>query len=221
MVDFPALRRAMVDGQVRTSDVADPRLLAAMLAVPRERFLPPQKMALAYLDLDIPVSDPDRPTRWLLKPMVLAKLIQAADIGNTGRVLDIGCASGYSSALLGRLAASVTAQEEDAALANFAKKTLAELGAANVAVVTAPLAAGWPQGGPYDVIVLEGACEVEPRGLLGQLKEGGRLVCVMRHGPAGKAMLFRALGGKLSGVPIFDATAPTLPGFAKPKEFVF
>lgn len=211
----------MVDGQVRTSDVTDRRLLAAMFELPRERFVHPQKVELAYLDLDIPVSEPGRPVRWLLKPMVLAKLLQAAEIGETDRVLDIGCATGYSAALLGHLAGAVFALEEDAALVQFAKTILAKLGAANVTVVTGALAAGWPAGAPYDVIVLEGASEVEPRGLLGQLKAGGRLVCVMRHGPAGKAMVFRALEGKLSSLPIFDSAAPLLPGFAKPKEFVF
>ena len=221
MPDFAALRRTMVEGQVRTSDVTDLRLLAAMQDLPRERFVPQDKMELAYLDRDIHVSAAGRPVRRLLKPMVLAKLIQAADVGETDRVLDIGCATGYSSALLGRLAGSVTALEEDAALALHAKTTLAALAASNVTVMTGPLAAGWPAGGPYDVIVLEGASEVVPHDLHGQLKEGGRLVCVLGHGPAGKAMLFRSLEGELSGRPIFDAAAPVLPGFTKAPEFVF
>jgi protein-L-isoaspartate(D-aspartate) O-methyltransferase len=221
MPDFAALRRMMVDCQVRTSDVTDPRLLAAMLGLPREPFVPSDKAGLAYLDLDIPVSRPGRPVRRLLKPMVLAKLIQAAEIGEGDHVLDVGCATGYSSALLGRLAGTVTALEEDAELVEFAKKTLGARGAANVTVATGALNAGWPPGGPYDVILLEGASEVVPRGLQGQLKEGGRLVCVLGRGPAGKAMLFRSLEGDLSGRPLFDASAPLLPGFAKAPEFVF
>jgi protein-L-isoaspartate(D-aspartate) O-methyltransferase len=221
MPDFAALRRTMVDGQVRTSDVNDPRLLAAMLSLPRERFVPHDRAELAYLDLDIPVSAAGRPLRRLLKPMVLAKLVQAADIVETDRVLDIGCATGYSSALLGRLAGAVDALEEDATLAEFATKTLAALGAANVTVVTGALNAGWPAGGPYDVILLEGAGEVVPHGLRGQLREGGRLVCVIGRGPASRAMLFRSLEGALSGMPLFDASAPLLPGFAKAPEFVF
>jgi protein-L-isoaspartate(D-aspartate) O-methyltransferase len=221
MSDFAALRRTMVDGQVRTSDVTDPRLLAAMLSLPRERFVPRDRAELAYLDLDIPVSAAGRPVRRLLKPMVLAKLVQAADVGETDRVLDIGCATGYSSALLGRLAGSVIALDEDATLAEFAKKTFAALGAANVTVVTGALAAGWPAGGPYDVILIEGAGEVVPHALHGQLKEGGRLVCVIGRGPAGKAMLLRSLKGELSGRRLFDASAPLLPGFAKAPEFVF
>jgi protein-L-isoaspartate(D-aspartate) O-methyltransferase len=221
MPDFSALRRMMVDGQVRTSDVTERRLLAAMLELPRERFVPAQKMELAYLDLDIQVSESGNPARWLLKPMVLAKLLQAAEIAETDHVLDVGCASGYSAALLGRLAGDVTALEEDASLAQAAKKSLAAFGAPNMTVVTGPLAAGWAQGGPYDVIVLEGATEVEPRSLLGQLKPGGRLLCIMRRGPAGNAMLFRALEGELRGIPIFDASAHLLPGFRKTPEFVF
>ena len=226
MPDFAAARRTMVDGQVRTSDVTDLRLIAAMLDLPRERFVPQDKMEIAYLDLDVPVSGPtDRagaPVRRLLKPMVLAKLIQAADIGEADRVLDIGCAMGYSSALLGRLAGTVIALDDDAALAQIAGKTLAALGSANVTVAMGPLTAGWPAGGPYDVIMLEGATEVVPAaGLFGQLKDGGRLVCVLGRGPAGKAMLFRSLKGEFSGRRIFDSAAPILPGFAKTAEFVF
>ena len=221
MIDFAALRRTMVDGQVRTADVTELRLLAAMLGVPRERFVPAEKAALAYLDLDVPVSEPGRPVRWLLKPMVVAKLIQAANISDTDHVLDVGCASGYSSALLGRLAGSVVALEEDAALARMAKETLAALGIGNVSVVTGALAGGWPANGPYDVILLEGASEVVPQGLLGQLKQGGRIVCVLGRGPAGNAMLYHSFKGELSGRPIFNAVAAILPGFAQTPEFVF
>jgi protein-L-isoaspartate(D-aspartate) O-methyltransferase len=225
MADFSVARRTMVDTQVRTSDVTDLRLVAAMLDLPREHFVPQDKMAIAYLDLDIPVTGQVigqvRPVRRLLKPMVIAKLIQAADVGVTDCVLDIGCATGYSSALLGRLAGSVIALEEDASLAQIAGKTLTALGAANVTVATGPLTAGWPAGGPYDVIILEGATEVVPVGLRGQLKDGGRLVCVLGRGPAGKAMLFRSLEGELSGRTIFDAAAPVLPGFTQTPEFVF
>ena len=221
MPDFAVLRRTMVDTQVRPSDVTDLRLVAAMLDLPRERFVPQDKMELAYLDLDIPVSGPGRPMRRLLKPMVLAKLIHAANVGEDDRVLDIGCATGYSSALLGRLAGSVVALEEDAELAQSAKKTLAALGMTNTTVASGPLKDGWAAGGPYDVIVLEGASEMVPENLHAQLKEGGRLVCVLGRGQSGKAMLYRSLEGELSGRPIFDAAAPLLPGFAHTPEFVF
>jgi protein-L-isoaspartate(D-aspartate) O-methyltransferase len=220
MIDSAAARRMMVDGQVRTADVTDMRLLAAMLDVPRELFVPEESAALAYLDLDAPVTE-TRPPRRLLKPMVLAKLIQAAEVTERDRVLDVACATGYSSALLARLAAAVFALEEDAALARQAKRTLAEIGATAVTVVTGALSSGWPAAKPYDVILLNGATEVVPERLVGQLAEGGRLVCVLGSGPAGKAMLYRRVQGDVSPRPIFDAAAPLLPGFAKPQAFVF
>ena len=117
MIDFVAARRMMVDGQVRTADVTDPRLLSAMLDLPRERFFPEDKASLAYLDIDVPVSEAGLPVRRLLKPMVLAKLIQAAGIAATDHVLDVGCATGYSTALLAQLAGSVVGLEEDRTLA--------------------------------------------------------------------------------------------------------
>lgn len=221
MPDFAGLRRMMVDGQVRTSDVTDLPLLAALFELPREHFVPPDKVDLAYLDLDIAVSAPDRPVRKLLKAMVLAKLIQAAKVGEQDRVLDVGCATGYSAALLGRLAGAVVALEEDADLAQFATKALAALDARNVTIMSGPLKAGWPAGAPYDVIVVEGACETIPEQLARQLKEGGRLVCVLGRGPAGKAMLYRSLDGEFGGRPIFDAAATLLPGFEQTPEFVF
>lgn len=221
MTDFAVLRRTMVDSQVRTSDVTDLRLVAAMLDLPRERFVPRDKAELAYLDRDILVSAAGRPTRRLLKPMVLAKLIHAATVGENDRVLDIGCASGYSSALLGRLAGGVVALEEDAELAQMAKNALAAIGGTNVSVAIGPLKNGWPSGDPYDAIILEGASEVVPENLQSQLKEGGRLVCVLGRGPTGKAMLYRLLDGEFGGRPIFDAAAPVLPGFTQTPEFVF
>ena len=131
MTDFAKMRRMMVEGQVRTSDVLDPRLLAAMLDIPREKFVPAGKTGLAYLDLDIPVGEAsaDHGARRLLKPMVLAKLVQALRLEETDRVLDVGCATGYSSALLSRLAGSVVALEEDPGLVRHALGALAALGA--------------------------------------------------------------------------------------------
>jgi protein-L-isoaspartate(D-aspartate) O-methyltransferase len=221
MIDFAASRRMMVDGQVRTADVTDPRLLAAMLELPRERFFPAEKASLAYLDLDVPVSDPGQPVRRLLKPMVLAKLIQAAAISETDRVLDVGCATGYSTALLGHLAGSVIGLEEDALLARRAAEALASAGLPLAKIVTGALSRGCAGEGPYDVILLQGSAELVPVALFDQLKDGGRLACVLGRGPAAKAMLYRRIEGDLSGRPMFDASAAPLPGFAKPHEFVF
>jgi protein-L-isoaspartate(D-aspartate) O-methyltransferase len=220
MLDFATARRMMVDGQVRTMDVTDPRLIAAMLNVPRERFVPPSKTALAYLDRDVPVADDDS-ARGLLKPMVLAKLAQAAEIRAGATVLDVGCATGYSSAVLAQLAADVVALEEDPALAKQAERNLAALGVRNVSVVCGPLVAAWPERAPYDAILLNGATEMVPEVLCRQLRDGGRLVCVLGRGPASKAMVFLCGKGDVSGRPIFDAAAPVLPGFNKPQAFVF
>jgi protein-L-isoaspartate(D-aspartate) O-methyltransferase len=217
MFDAANARRLMVDGQVRTADVTDAALLEAMLTLPRERFLPPALAQLAYLDGDIPVAK----GRALLKPMVLAKLVQAARIDPGDRVLDVACATGYSSAVLAGLSASVVALEEDPDLARQAKESLAAVGATAVEVVTGPLSAGWPAGGPYDVILLNGATEVAPETFASQLKPDGRLVGVYGRAPASKAMIFHAIEGHMVGRPVFDAAAKLLPGFSAPPAFVF
>jgi protein-L-isoaspartate(D-aspartate) O-methyltransferase len=216
MTDFATARRHMVDGQVRTADVTDLRIISAMMDIPRQQFVPPASAGLAYLDLDLPVGDG---ARRLLKPMVFAKLIHAADIASRDRVLDVGCATGYGAAVLARLAGHVTALEQDAGLAQAARTALATQ--PNVSLVTGPLTAGWPQGGLYDVIVLEGATEVGPEAFLSQLKEGGRLVCVLGSAPGAKAMLYCRSGQEMGGRPIFDAAAALLPGFAEAPVFAF
>ncbi len=221
MTDFAAARRMMVDGQVRTSDVTDPRIIAAMLELARERFVPPANAGLAYLDLDAPVAPAPGPGRRLLKPMVLAKMVQAAEVGAADHVLDVGCATGYSSALLARLAASVVALEEDPALAALALANLGELAAGKATVVTGPLTQGWPPHAPYDVIFLNGASEIVPRTLFAQLRDQGRLVAVIGRAPSCRAMIYRSIGGDVSAWPVFDASAQTLPGFSAPPQFVF
>lgn len=223
MIDFATARRMMVDGQVRPNDVTDLRIIAAMLEVPRERFLPAPKIALAYLDLDIPILEgPDgRPRRRLLKPMLLAKMIQAVGIRDNDSVLDVGCATGYSCAVVSSLARAVVALEEDTALALAAKETLYALGITTVSVETGPLTAGYPARAPYDVILLQGASEIEPQSLFPQLRDGGRLVCVRGGVSGGKAVVYRRAGDDVSGWPAFDATASVLPGFAAAPAFVF
>jgi len=217
MADFSAARRHMVDGQVRTADVTDLRVISAMQEVPRELFVPPAAVALAYLDQAVAVGEGG--ARRLLKPMVLAKLINAADLTATDRVLDVGCATGYAAAVLARIAGQVVALEQDASLAKAAQAALSSQ--PNVSVVSGPLSAGWPSGGPYDVILLEGATEVEPQQFCSQLNDGGRLVCVLGAGPSAKAMLYRRSGAEMGGRAIFDAAATTLPGFAKTPVFAF
>lgn len=223
MLSFAAARRMMVDGQVRTNDVTDSRILAAMERLPREDFVPPSQAALAYLDRDLPVTDgaAGGTARYLLKPMVLAKLIHAAAVGHTDRVLDVACATGYSTALLAHLASSVVGLEEEAGLAALAERNMRALGLNNVLIRTGPLVAGAAADGPFDVIVINGAVDRLPEALGAQLEDGGRLVCVLRQGPAGKAMLYLSDRGDLSGRAIFDATAPLLPGFVSPPAFAF
>lgn len=218
--NFATARRMMVDGQLRTYDITDQSLLSAMLELPREKFIPAAMSGIAYLDTDVSVGSGGRR---MLKPMVLAKLIQAAGIKPTDHVLDVGCATGYSSAVLAKLAASVIALEADNGLADIARSNLSLVGAASVSVVTGALAEGCPSRGPYDVIVLNGAVETVPPRLLKQLKEGGRLVAVVGSGPALKATLYRSGGakGEVSARAIFDASGALLPGFSKPVEFVF
>jgi protein-L-isoaspartate(D-aspartate) O-methyltransferase len=217
-MDFAVARRMMVDGQVLTRDVFDPDLLAAMLEVPRERFVPPAQAALAYLDRNLPLTADG--SRCLLQPMVLARLLQAADITATDHVLDVGCGTGYSSALLARLAGSVVALEEDKDLAAFARRVLREL-APQVEVVEGLLKTGWPAAGPYDAIVLNGAAKIIPEPLFAQLKDGGRLVGIEGEGPATQARIYCSIRGGISGRSITEAAAPLLPGFARPPEFVF
>jgi protein-L-isoaspartate(D-aspartate) O-methyltransferase len=217
MFDATTARRLMVDGQIRTADVTDAALLDAMLTVPREQFVPPALAPLAYLDADIPVGK----GRALLRPMVLAKLIQAAPLSAGERILDIGCATGYSAAILARLGASVVALEEDSDLAAAAKTALVAVGATNVEVVIGPLAAGWRAGAPYDGILLNGAAEVVPEVFGDQLKPEGWLIGVGGHPPACKGMVYRVSEGCLVGRPIFDAAATLLPGFRAPPSFVF
>jgi protein-L-isoaspartate(D-aspartate) O-methyltransferase len=217
MFDTATARRHMVDGQIRIADVTNPSLIAAMSALPRELFVPQALAAQAYRDGDVPLGH----DRVLLRPMVLAKLIQGADLRAGQRVLDVGCGTGYSSAVLAHMGAAVVALEENADLVCRAQSALAAAGAPQITLVTGPLAQGWVAGAPYDLILVNGAIEIVPDGLGAQLKPSGRLAAVFGRGPAAKAMIYRLVEGKLAGRPIFDAGAPLLPGFVAPPAFVF
>lgn len=218
MVDFATLRRNMVNGQIRTNNVTDAALISALLAVPREQFVPAPRRELAYVDADVPLGAGGRA---LVQPLVLAQLIQAAGVRPTDKVLDIGCGSGYAAAILSRLAGSVVAVEEDAGLAAQAETGLATLGAGNVTVVRGPLADGCPNFSPYDVILIEGAVQVVPPGLRSQLSEGGRLLAVVGSGRSGKATIFGVGSDGGAARELFDAAIPLLPGFTRARSFQF
>jgi protein-L-isoaspartate(D-aspartate) O-methyltransferase len=221
MSGFSTARQKMVDGQVRTNDVTDRRVLDAMLTVPREAFVPASRQALAYLDLDLDVTEAGATKRFLIKPALTGKMLQAAEIGETDRVLVVGCASGYLAALVARLAGQVTATECDSALASKAKDTLAALGFGNVTCKTAACGDGDPARAPYDVIILNGSTEVAPDGLFEQLRNGGRLVGVSAQTRPQRAMIVTRSHGELGHRALFDAAAPVLPGLERVPAFVF
>jgi protein-L-isoaspartate(D-aspartate) O-methyltransferase len=231
MSGFTIARQKMVDGQVRPSDVTDIRIIDAMLAVPREAFVPPGQRAMAYLDIDLDVSAGPSKTalsetglsekRYLIKPVVTAKMLQAAEIRDTDNVLVVGCATGYSAAIVARLAAQVTATESDAALAAKAQDVLALAGYPNVTVRTAAAAEGDATNAPYDVIMLNGATEVTPVGLYRQLKDGGRLVGVFAMMQPQRATLVTHSHGDFGTRALFDAAVPVLPGLGRLPAFIF
>jgi protein-L-isoaspartate(D-aspartate) O-methyltransferase len=206
--DFSERRLKMVDGQLRTTDVNNPAVVEAFLEVPREEFVPPAKAELAYIDEDIEVAPArdGKAARFLMEPAPFAKLVQLADIRSGDFVLDIGCASGYSSAVLSRLAGSVVAVESDSELAQLATETLSRLGFDNVAVVEGALNEGYPAEAPYDVILVG---------------DGGRLVAVVGEGNSGVAQLFLKSGETVSGRRAFNAAVRRLPGFERAPAFQF
>jgi protein-L-isoaspartate(D-aspartate) O-methyltransferase len=221
MSGFSTARQNMVDCQVRPSDVTDSRIVDAMLAVPREAFVPQQRRALAYLDLDLDVSEGGSAKRFLIKPVVTAKMLQAAEIAETDNVLVVGCATGYAAAVVAKLGCRVTATESDPTLAAKAQEVLAGLGLSNLTIRTAAAVAGDATGAPYDVIVLNGATEIIPDRLYRQLKEGGRLVGVFATTQPPRATIVTRSHDEFGNRTLFDAVVPVLPGLERLPAFVF
>ncbi len=224
MVEYATARMNMVDSQIRTNKVTNTALLAAFESVPREAFVPEQLARVAYVDKDVALGN----GRYVMEPMVLARLLQEAMPGPADVVLDVGCGTGYATAILAKLAATVVALESDHDMAVGAAKVLADLGIDNAIVVEGPLPAGWAAQGPYGVILLNGAVAEVPEAIRGQLAEGGRLVTVQkadgeegRGQGLGQGILMQRSGGIASGRAIFDAATPILPGFAREAGFVF
>lgn len=220
MPDFGALRQRMVDNQIRPNAVTDPDVIQAFLMLPREAFVAEAERPFAYADREL-VMSPDAPQRRTLIPVQLARLLQALPLGPEAKALVVGCGSGLSAVLLSPLAGSVVALDEDAGLAAMARERLAGLGAANVTVVEGKLTEGWAAESPYDAILVDGAVEVVPDGLIGQLRSGGILAAIVRLERISRAMLFERVGDDATRWPQFEAWATLLPGFERKPEFVF
>ncbi|EEW25940.1 protein-L-isoaspartate O-methyltransferase family protein [Rhodobacter ferrooxidans] len=215
MSDYATRRTTMVDTQVRPSDVTKFPIIAAMLAVPREVYVPAEQREAAYAGQNVQLAA----GRVVLDPRTLAKLLDALDIQPTELVLDLGCGLGYSTAVIARLAEAVVAVEEDEALAAEAQRTLSAEGVDNAAVITGPLVAGCTKHAPYDVITIEGAVETVPEPLLAQLKEGGRIGALFMQGALGVVRVGYKIDGAVTWRFAFNAAAPVLPGFAAKPVF--
>jgi len=212
--DFEHMRRGMVASQLRTTGVSDARVLAALGAVPRERFVPEGKVAIAYADTMVPLGG----GRELNSAMATARLLSEAGPRGHERAMVIAAASGYCAALLDRLAASVVAVEEDGALAAQARDALA---GTSVEIVEGKHAEGHPGGAPYDLIVIDGAVEFVPDAIVEQLADGGQLATAILESGVTRLALGRKAGGGF-GLNVFaDAAAAILPGFVRPRKFSF
>ncbi|NLS16143.1 protein-L-isoaspartate O-methyltransferase [Rhizobium sp. P40RR-XXII] len=222
-MDFEAARVKMVENQIRTTDVTSHSVLNAFLTVPRENFVPEKSKVLAYIDNDIEIAAAaaGKPARFLMEASPLAKLLQLGVITKEGKALDVGCGTGYVSAILSLLAEKVIALESDEELAAQAQANIAALGYDNVTVVTGDLEKGHAGNAPYDVIFIDGSIEQLPQGLLDQLGEDGRLITVIGYGHAARATVFMRERGVFSENVFFNASIKPLPGFAKAREFVF
>lgn len=215
MTDYATRRTMMVDTQVRPSDVTKFPIIDAMLAVPRESFVPDAKREAAYVGENLDIGG----GRVLLEPRTLAKMIDALDIQPGHVVLDIACGLGYSTAVLAKMCDFVVAIEDDEARMEEAQSILSQHGVDNAAVMFAPLAEGAAKSGPYDVIILQGAVEQVPDALLAQLREGGRIAAVFSEGTLGVVRIGHKIDGAINWRFSFNASAPVLNGFEKKNAF--
>jgi protein-L-isoaspartate(D-aspartate) O-methyltransferase len=216
-MDFAAARHNMVECQIRPNQVTDQRLLDALSDIPREAFVPKSRQGVAYVDEAVAIAD----GRYVMEPMILGRLLQTAEVTADAVVLDIGCGTGYSAAVLSRLASTVVALECDPALAALATETLSGLDIDTVAVVEGPLEAGYANQGPYDVILFDGAVAAIPDVIRDQIADGGRLVGIVADGGVGKGTILANYAGVFSTRQVFDAGTPTLPGLAPAPAFQF
>ena len=215
---FADARKCMVDSQIRPNRVMDPRVLHAMRTLPRERFLPQNVTALAYADQDVPLGN----GRFLMEPMVFARMLQAANLRENERVLVVGSGTGYGAAVLAACGCRVIALEEDAGLTAIAKRVL-PTEAPGVTLVSGPLAAGWPAHAPYDLILIEGAVPEIPPALAAQAhQETGRILAAVHEaGRITQAIIAEATAFGLSTSPLFDCATPPIPSLRKAEVFAF
>lgn len=215
MNDYAAARTAMVDRQVRPSDVTSFPIIEAMLAIPREAFAAPDARSVAYVDGPLPQGQ----GRYALEPRVFAKMLDGARIGPDDLILDLAPGLGYSTAVIARMSAAVIAIEPDETLAAAAAEALAAQDVDNAMVRQGAPAEGDPAHGPFDAIFINGAIGEAPKALLEQLKDGGRLVAITMDGAHGRAEAVMRSGDRFTTRRLFDAAAPMLPGFEKEAEF--
>jgi len=217
-MDFEIARHNMVESQVRPNQVTDPGLIAALSEIPREEFVPETMASVAYVDEAINVGD----GRYLMEPMILARLLQESEISSSDLVLVVGCGAGYAAAVVGRLAGTVVALEENVELAATATLKLAALEIDNAAVVTGKLTEGWKDQAPYDVIIMAGGVAQVPGAISAQLADGGRLALVtMGSAGLGCGVIVTNIGGINSPREFMNAGTPLLPGFGAAPEFQF
>jgi protein-L-isoaspartate(D-aspartate) O-methyltransferase len=216
-MEFAAARRNMVESQLRPNKVTNPAVLEAFAVVPREIYVPAALRGVAYVDEDIPVGG----GRFLMEPMILARLVQTASPRATDAALVVGAGVGYSAAILSRLVSRVVALESDHDLAQRAAHVLNGQGVANAAIVEGPLAGGTPQLAPFDVILFDGSVDLVPPAIVEQLAENSRLVAVVNAAGVGRARLMTRSGGAVASRIEFDAAVPRLPGLEAAPAFVF
>ena len=217
MIEFAAARESMVLSQLQPDRVSDQRIRDAMGDVPRERFVPDLFKTVAYIDEDLEIA----PGRYLMEPRVFGRLMQAASIGPRDVVLDVGCGSGYSSAVIAQLAGTVVALESDQELRELATSNLQQLSVDNVVVVSGDLSQGYATEAPYDVVFINGAVAEVPAALVEQLVDGGRLVAVVESDTVGKGTRVTSQDGQIDSVGLFDAQVPFLAGFERRAGFKF
>lgn len=217
MMDYAAARQAMVDRQVRPSDVTSYAIIGALLDVPREAFVPESLKPIAYFGEHLMLGD----RRVLLDPWSFSKLLDIVEVRRDDLVLDLGCGLGYSAAVIARLAEAVIAVEEDETMAQSAEETLVGMGVDNAVVHAGPLAAGAPEHGPYDVVLVEGGIEEFPAAIVEQVKIGGRIGAIFSAGTYGQGRIGIRTNTGITWRRVFDSTAPILPGFERAKTFEF